>query len=243
MTITVYMWNVYHDPSRNFLVHLVASAARSVSVSTLAAVAKNQHQSRTTSMRPTRTPEHEPHKLLCQMRMFLLEPLHALRREPPQHRIALDDDPRVPRQPRERGQLACKGPRHHALLDDRRVLRKLVRCAEDARLDDVQPVWRVVLLPQDGTGGKSDVLKVGRERGEGGVVDGVKGGPERFEERVERLARHVVGGEFWEWLGVNAIKRERGRCLPFAMIRSPASFSCNRRGDPTRVSWKSTSTF
>ena len=128
--------------------------------------------------------------------MLLLEPLHALRREPPQHRIALDDDPRVPRESRERRQLARKGPRHHALLDDRRVLRKLVRCAEDARLDDVQPVRRVVLFPQDGAGGKGGALKVGHERREGDVVEGVKGGPERFEERVERLGRHV-GAEFF----------------------------------------------
>ena len=58
----------------------------------------------------TRTFEHQPHKLLCQMWMFLLEPLHPLRREPPQYRLTLDHDPRIPREPRERGQFACEGP-------------------------------------------------------------------------------------------------------------------------------------
>lgn len=129
------------------------------------------------------------------MRQLLLEPLHVLRREPPQHRITLDDDPRIPRESRECRQLAREGPRYHALLDNGRVLRKLVRRAKDARLDDVEPVGRVVFLPEDSAGGEGDVLKVGRKRREGDMVEGVKG-PKRFEKRVERLDGHV-GGEFY----------------------------------------------
>ena len=101
------------------------------------------------------------------------------------------------------------------------MLRKLVRCAEDTRLDDVEPVWRVVLLPQDGSGGKGDVLKVGRECGERGVVEGVKG-PKGFEERVERLGGHVAGEFYGRRLRGEQDRKGREnayRLLSFVLLR------------------------